>query len=144
MTAFANRCSRIMNEFVHGIRKHHMWFGSYTRDGRLIKVHVWCFLEGDRIEFITEGNSLKAKRARHNPQVICFLGSKDGPSVRGTAELIDDRSEVWRGYHRYWKHNTLAMLFLWWPIRRNIERGRQIMVRIHPDEPNPFRRSSGS
>jgi hypothetical protein len=127
-----------MNEFIQAVARHHMWFGSYTRDGRLIPVHVWCFLEGDGIEFLTGVDSLKAKRTRRNPQVICFLGSRNGPSVHGTAELVEDRSEVWRGYHAYWRNHTVAMLFLWWPIRRNIVRGRQIMVRVHPKEPNPF------
>ena len=133
-----------MNEYETAVRKHRMWFGSYTRDGRLIKVQVWCFLHGGHIGFITDGNSLKAKRARRNPQVICFLGSPNGPAVRGTVELIEDRAEVWRGYQIYWKTHTLAMLLLWWPIRRNIERGRQIMVRVHPEEPNPFRTAADS
>jgi len=137
-----------MDDIREAIGKHRMWFGTSTRDGRLIKVQVWCFLNGDRIEFITDGHSLKVKRARRNPQVVCFLGSKCGPAVRGTAELIEDRSEVWRGYQTYWKHHTAAMVFLWWPIRRNIERGRQIMVRVRPqdetDAPNPFRADAAS
>ena len=133
-----------MNELVKALGKHRMWFGSYTRDGRFIKIQVWCFLNGDQIEFITDGNSLKAKRARRNPQVVCYLGSENGPAVRGTAELIEDRAEVWQGYQIYWKTHTLAMLFLWWPIRRNIERGRQIMVRVRPEGPNPFRAAGAS
>jgi general stress protein 26 len=127
-----------MNAFQTALRKHQMWFGSYARDGRLIKVQVWCFLNGGDIEFLTDGRSLKARRARRNSQVICILGSKNGPAVRGAAELIEDRSEVWRGYQAYWKDHLAAMLFLWWPIRRNIERGYQIMVRVHPEEPNPL------
>jgi general stress protein 26 len=127
-----------MNDFERALRKHQMWFGSYTRDGRLIKVHVWCFLHDGKIEFLTDGRSLKARRARRNPQVICFLGSQNGPAVPGTAELIEDRAEVGRGYQTYWKEHTAVMLFLWWPIRRNIEKGQQIMVRVHPQEPNPF------
>jgi PPOX class probable F420-dependent enzyme len=128
-----------MNEHVKAIGKHRMWFGTYTREGKLVKVQVWCYLNGDRIEFITDGGSLKVKRARRNPQVVCVLGSPDGPEVSGTAELIADRAEVWRGYQTYWKQHAASMLVLWWPIRRNIERGRQIMVRIHPQEPNPLR-----
>jgi general stress protein 26 len=124
-----------MNELGKTLAKHRMWFGSYTRDGRLIKVQVWCFLHAGNIEFLTESSSLKAKRARRNPQVVCNLGSRNGPVVRGTAELIEDRSEIWRGYEAYWKQHLAAMLLLWWPIRRNIERGRQIMVRVRPEIP---------
>ncbi|MBI3933652.1 MAG: hypothetical protein HY316_03105 [Acidobacteria bacterium] len=126
-----------MNDLAKAIGKHRMWFGTYTRAGRLIKVQVWCYLNRDRIEFLTDGHSLKATRARRNPQVICGFGSKDGPEVHGIAEVIEDRTEVWRGYQTYWKTHTLAMVLLWWPIRRNIERGRQIMVRVHPEEPHP-------
>ena len=128
-----------MNELEKASRKHRMWFGTYARDGRLIKVQVWCFLHRGNIEFITDGNSLKVKRARRNPQVVCFLGSQEGPAVHGTRELIEDRNEVWRGYQTYWKQHLAAMLVLWWPIRRNIERGRQIMVRVHPDDANLLR-----
>ena len=127
-----------MNELARAVGRHRMWFGTYTRHGRLIKVQVWCFLHNGNIEFLTARDSLKAKRASRNPQVICCLGSQDGPEVRGTAELIEDRSEVWRGYQTYWQTHRLAMMLLWWPIRRNIERGRQIMVRVYPDDPNPF------
>ncbi|MBI2819409.1 MAG: pyridoxamine 5'-phosphate oxidase family protein [Acidobacteria bacterium] len=77
-----------MNELETALRKHRMWFGSYTRAGELKKVQVWCFPHDGNIEFLTARDSLKAKRASRNPHVICYIGSEDGPAVTGTAELI--------------------------------------------------------
>jgi len=127
-----------MNELARAVGRHRMWFGTYTRDGRLIKVQVWCFLHNGNIEFLTARDSLKAKRASRNPQVICFLGSEDGSAVPGSAELITDGAEIWRGYGTYWKTHPAMMLLLSLPMRKWIASGRQIMVRVYPDDPNPF------
>ena len=126
-----------MNELGTALRKYRMWFGSYTRAGELKKVQVWCFLNDGNIEFLTARDSLKAKRAGRNPQVICYLGSENGPSLRGTAEIVENRDEVWRGYRTYWKTHPAAMLLMWPFIRGRVSSGRQIMVRVHVDEPNP-------
>ena len=120
------------------IAKHHMWFGSYTRAGELKKVHVWCFLYQGNIEFMTAGDSLKAKRAGRNPRVVCNLGTENGPSVSGTAELIRDPAELWRAYKTYWRTHPGMMVLLALVLRRNIRTGRQIMIRIRPEAPNPL------
>lgn len=127
-----------MYSFVEAAQKRHMWFGSYKRNGELKKVQVWCYLRGGRIEFLTDGTSLKVRRAERNPRVVCFLGSESGPQVEGTAEIIRDPAELARGYQAYWKTHPIAMLALNFVIRRNIRQGRQVMVRITPDEPNPI------
>ena len=127
-----------MNSLENALRKHRMWFGSYTKAGELKRVQVWCFPHDGNIEFLTARGSLKAKRASRNPRVICFLGSENGPSISGTAELIEDRAEVWRGYRRYWKTHPATMMLLALPMRKWIESGRQIMVRVRPDESNPL------
>ena len=124
-----------MSELAGALRKHRMWFGSYTRTGALRKVQVWCFPQDGNIEFLTARDSLKAKRAGRNPQVICYLGPENGPPVHGTAEVIEDRDEVWRGYRTYWKIYPAAMMLMWPFIRSRIASGRQIMLRVHPDDP---------
>lgn len=121
-----------------------MWFGSYTRSGELKKVQVWCYLRDGRIEFLTDGASLKAKRAERNPRVLCILGSEDGPRVEGTAEIIRDRGELARGYRCYWKTHRFMMLFLNFVIRRNIAAGRQVLIRITPDDPSPIAGASNA
>ena len=51
---------------------------------------------------------------------------------------IRERAELMRGYRTYWKTHPVMMLLLNFVIRKNIREGRQILVRITPDEPNPI------
>ena len=127
-----------MNEHQSAARRHIMWFGSYKQSGELKKIQVWCFLKDGNIEFLTPGDSFKAKRVRRNPTVVCYLGSENGPTVQGVAELITERAEVWRGYRAYWKTHRWMMCILGLPVRRNIRTGRQVMIRVKPSEPNPL------
>ncbi len=130
-----------MDAHYAAMRRHVMWFGSYKRSGELKKVKVWCFLNEaapGSIEFLTGGDSYKAKRARRNPRVVCNLGSEDGPAVEGTAEIISDPAELWRGYRAYWKTHPWMMTLLCWTIRSRIQSGRQVLVRVKPSEPSPL------
>ena len=115
-----------------------MWFGSYKRSGELKKIPVWCFLHNGNLEFLTPGESYKVKRILRNPRVVCTLGSENGPEVEGTAEVVRNPAEVRRGYAAYRKTHPWLMLLLGRMIRKRMESGRQLMIRIKPDEPNPF------
>ena len=44
-----------------------------------------------RIEFTTQTDSYKVKRVRCNPRVVCLIGSKEGPTISGTAEIVTDQ-----------------------------------------------------
>jgi hypothetical protein len=124
------------NDLEKALGKRRMWFGTYTKAGELRKVQVWCFANSGNLEFLTSGDSLKVKRARRNPRVICNLGWRDGPSVSGTAEIVTDLAALQRGYRTYWRTHPAMMLLLWWPILRRIRSGRQVLVRITPEEPS--------
>lgn len=126
-------------ELRRALKRHTQWFGSYTKSGELKKVQVWLTVTAGQIEFLTPGNSLKVKRARRNPHVICYVGSKDGPAVPGTAEMIGDRAEVMRVYRRYWKTHPLGMtLFIGLRVWIGIVLNERVVVRVQPDEPNPL------
>lgn len=127
-----------MNEYLEAARSHRMWFGSYNRAGELKKIQVWCFLKNGNLEFLTPGDSYKARRVGRNPAVICHLGSENGPAIHGSAELISDPAELWRGYRAYWKTHPWMMLLLAWTVRSHIRSGRQVMIRVRPAEPNPL------
>ena len=127
-----------MDDLERAVRKHRMWFGTYTKAGELKKIQVWCFLNSGNLEFMTAGDSLKVKRARQNPRVVCNLGSENGPQIEGTAEIVTDEATLWRGYRMYWKTHPAMMLLLWRPIRRRIHSGWQALVRVKPEEPNPL------
>ena len=95
-------------------------------------------MNNGRIEFTTQTESYKVKRVRRNPQVICFIGSREGPAIRGNAEIVTDKEAVWQGYRANWKAHPLMMLLLAFGIRRRIKTGSSILIRVHPDEPNPL------
>jgi hypothetical protein len=127
-----------MNEHQKALRSHRMWFGSYKRSGELKKLPVWCFVKDGRLEFLTGGDSYKAKRVSRNPSVVCYLGAENGPTVQGRAELVSDPGEIWRGYRAYWRTHRLLMLGVGWSIRRRIRSGGQVLLRVTPVEPNPL------
>jgi hypothetical protein len=127
------------SELQRALKRHTQWFGSYKASGELKKIQVWLVLNGGRIEFLTPGSSYKVKRVRRNPRVICYVGSKDGPTISGTAQIITDRNEVARVYRSYWKVHPFRMaivigLRVWIEMVLN----KRVVVRVQPDEPNPL------
>jgi len=126
------------SELARAVRRHTQSFGSYTRAGELKKVEVWLTLHNGSIEFLTGGDSLKVKRISRNPKVICFIGGEDGPSVPGTAEIICDMDAMLSVYRAYWKTHPILMLALGLFIKSRINSGNEVLVRVAPDEPNPF------
>ena len=120
--------------------KHHMqWFGSYRKSGELVKVRVWLVVNSGQIEFLTGKDSYKVRRLRRNPRAICYVGSKNGPSVAGTAQIVSDKAELARVYRAYWKTHPVFML-LGIGLRICIEMllSNRVVVRVNPDEPNPL------
>ena len=126
-------------ELQRALKRHTQWFGSYKKSGELTKVQVWLTVNAGQIEFLTPGTSYKVKRVRRNPRVICYVGSKNGPAIAGTAHIITEHREVSRVYRNYWKTHPVMMILLI-GIRVWIEMllGKRVVVRVQPDEPNPF------
>ena len=126
-------------ELQRALQRHTQWFGSYKASGELKKIQVWLIVYGGCIEFLTPGDSYKVKRVRRNAHVICCVGSKNGPAIPGTAQIITDRKELTRVYTSYWKAHPLRMALLvglrvWIEILLN----QRVVVRVQPDEPNPL------
>lgn len=126
-------------ELQRALKRHTQWFGSYKASGELKKIQVWLVVNVGQIEFLTPGSSYKVKRVRRNPRVICYVGSEDGPTIPGTAQIIADRGEVARVYRAYWKVHPLPMAILiglrvWIEMLLN----KRVVVRVQPDEPNPL------
>ena len=80
----------------------------------------------------------KVKRIRRNPGVICYIGDKEGPQIPGTAEIVMGKNAIWRVYRAYWKTHPLIMALIAFSIRRRIESRKQVLIRVHRDEPNPL------
>ncbi len=131
--------SPVTPELQRALKRHTQWFGSYKASGELKKLQVWLIVNGGQIEFLTPESSYKVKRIRRNPRVICYVGSKDGPAISGTAKIITDPSEVARVYRKYWKAHPLQMAILI-GLRLWIEQllNKRVVIRVQPDEPNPL------
>jgi hypothetical protein len=129
-----------MTAELHSALKRHMqWFGSYRKSGELVKVQVWLIVNRGRIEFLTGKDSFKVRRLRRNPREVCYVGTKNGPAVAGTAQIVSDKAELARAYRAYWKTHPVFML-LGIGLRIWIEMllGNRVVVRVDPDEPNPL------
>lgn len=126
-------------ELQHALKRHMQWFGSYKASGELKKLQVFLMVNDGQIEFLTRGDTYKVKRVRRNSRVICYVGSKDGPTISGTAKIITDRSEVSRVYRKYWKAQPIRMaivigLVIWIEMLLN----KRVVVQVQPDDPNPL------
>jgi PPOX class probable F420-dependent enzyme len=125
-------------ELERGVKRHKQWFGSYRKSGELVKVQVWLTVNSGYIEFLTLDDSYKVKRIRRDPRVVCYIGDQNGPSIPGTAEIVMVRDAIWRVYRAYWKTHSLVMAFIALPIKRRIRNREDVLIRVHPDEPNPL------
>jgi len=125
-------------ELERAVKRYRQWFGSYKKSGDLIKVQVWLTINNGCIEFLTLDDSYKVKRVRRNPRAICYIGDKEGPQIPGTAEIVMGRNAARWVYRAYWKTHPLIMVLIACSIRRRIETRKQVLMRVHPDEPNPL------
>ena len=126
-------------ELQRALTRHTQWFGSYKKSGELKKLEVWLVVTGGQVEFLTRGDSYKVKRVGKNPRVVCYVGSREGPTISGTARIIRDRSDVARVYRQYWKVHPFRMailigLIIWVEMLLN----KRVVVRVQPDDPNPL------
>jgi Pyridoxamine 5'-phosphate oxidase len=126
-------------ELQSALKRGTQWFGSYKKSGELVKVQVWLIVNGGRIEFLTGKDSYKVRRLHRNPRAICYVGSKNGPAIHGTAQIVSEKGELARVYRAYWKMHPVFML-LGIGLRIWIEMllGNRVVVRVDPDEPNPL------
>jgi hypothetical protein len=126
-------------ELERALKRHTQWFGSYKRSGELVKVQVWLIVNKGRIEFLTGKNSYKVKRLRRDPRAICYVGSKNGPEVTGTAQIISEKDELTRVYRAYWKtHPVFMLLGIGMRVWIEMFLGNRVVIQISPDEPNPL------
>lgn len=58
--------------------------------------------------------------------------------MTGSAEVVGDKDALLRGYRAYRKSHPFIMLLIGSGIRSRIDSAQQVLIRITPDEPNPF------
>lgn len=120
------------------LKRYNQWVGTYKKSGELKLIQVWLTLSNGAIEFLTGGDSYKVKRLKRDSRVVCYIGAKTGPEVKGTAEIVTDQTAIRRVYRAYWKTHPFMMLILAPAISRKIKSGTQVLIRVRPDDPDIF------
>jgi PPOX class probable F420-dependent enzyme len=115
-------------------RASYIYVTTFGASGKSGTVPVWCWYDGTAAYFTTERESLKARRIRETGRVVVRVGKRDGPAFEGRAELVDGRRDLedalLRAYRRkYW---VLVPLWMGRYIRRGLDSGRSVLVRITP------------
>jgi PPOX class probable F420-dependent enzyme len=126
-------------ELERALKRHTQWVGTYRKSGELKLIQVWLTVNDGVIEFLTGGDSYKVKRLKRDPRAVCNIGGKNGPEIKGTAEIVSDKEAAWRVYRAYWKTHPIIMLVLGRSISRHIKSGSQVLIRIQPDDPDLLR-----
>ena len=105
---------------------------TFRQDGTPVSTPVWLVRDGDSLLVITQAESGKAKRLRRSTRVRLApcdaRGRPTGPSVDGTAELLDDAGTAAAAALIARRYGLLGRLFMW--------RGRrapQVGIRVQPD-----------
>jgi PPOX class probable F420-dependent enzyme len=93
---------------------------------------IWFMYDGEALYFTTSPSSYKAKRIKRGSPVKVWVGSQDGPSFTGKAEIIEDRATVTRMGEAYSQKYWIAWLGLFRPWVDRVESGKTVAVKVTP------------
>ena len=78
------------------------------------------------------GNITRLIRIKRGSPVKVWVGSKDGPSFTGKAEIIEDGAIVARMGEAYGQKYWIAWLGLFRPRVDRVESGKTVAVKVSP------------
>jgi PPOX class probable F420-dependent enzyme len=115
-------------------RASYIYVTTFGASGKSGTVPVWCWYDGSAAYFTTERDSLKARRIRETGRVVVRVGKRDGPAFEGRAELVDGRRDLEAALLRTYRRKYWVLVPLWMGryIRRGLDSGRSVLVRITP------------
>jgi general stress protein 26 len=93
---------------------------------------IWFMYDGEAIYFTTGPETHKARRIKSGSSVRVWVGSKDGPSFDGDAQLVNDLAFVARMGEAYNEKYWLAWLGFFRPRPERVEVGRTVVVKVTP------------
>ena len=113
-------------------RASYIYVTTFGVSGRSGTVPVWCWYDGTAAYFTTQRASLKARRIRETGRVRVCVGTEDGPSFEGRAELVDGRRDLETALLRAYRRKYWLLVPIWMGryIRRGLDSGRSALVRI--------------
>jgi PPOX class probable F420-dependent enzyme len=111
-----------------------MYLTTYSRTGRPGTVPTWLWFHEGLVYFTTRRESLKARRIREGGRVTVHVGTRDGPSFEGRAELVDARPDLERAILHAYRRKYWILVPLWMGryIRRGLARKTSVLIRITP------------
>ena len=93
---------------------------------------IWFMYDGEALYFTAGPTSYKAKRIQRGSPVKVWVGSIDGPSFTGKAEVITDSALVARMGEAYSQKYWIAWLGIARPRVSRVESGKTIAVKVTP------------
>ncbi len=94
---------------------------------------IWFVYDGEAVYFTTSPTAYKAKRIKRGSPVRVWVGSNDGPSFTGKAEIVEDSAIVARMGEAYGQKYWIAWLGLFRPRVDRVEAGKTVAVKVTPE-----------
>lgn len=95
---------------------------------------VWFIYDGKAVYLTTAPTSSKARRIKRGSPVRIWVGSTEGPSFTGKAEIIADLALVERMGTAYQQKYWLAWLGLFRPRASRVAAGKTLAIKVTPLE----------
>ena len=95
---------------------------------------VWFMSDGEAVYITASPASYKAKRVRRGRPVKVWVGSPDGPSFTGKAEIFKDSATVTRMGEVYSQKYWTAWIGIALPRVSRVESGKTVAIKITPLE----------
>jgi PPOX class probable F420-dependent enzyme len=93
---------------------------------------IWFMYDGEALYFTASPTSYKTKRIQRGSAVKVWVGSTDGPSFTGKAEIITDSDIVARMGEAYNQKYWIAWLGVARPRVDRVKSGKTIAVKVTP------------
>lgn len=115
----------------------YMYLTTYSPAGKPGTVPVWLWYHDGAVYFTTQRASLKARRIHNNGRVTVHVGKRDGPSLEGRAEWVDDRPDLEGALLAAYRRKYWLMVPLWMGrrIRKGLAKKTSVLIRIRPMPP---------
>jgi PPOX class probable F420-dependent enzyme len=107
-----------------GIRGKYLSLTSFKRDGTGVATPLWFVADGRRVLVMTDASSFKAKRIRHNPEVMVApcsaTGRPRGEWLPARAEFLPlaELARVEALMARKYRFDRIFILPLYWLVQR--------------------------
>jgi len=93
---------------------------------------VWFIYDGEAVYLTAAPTSYKARRIKRSSPVRIWVGSTEGPSFTGKAEIIEDLALVERMGTAYQQKYWLAWLGFFRPRASRVASGQTLAIKVTP------------